>query len=256
MMTPRRAIPDRLRGAALRSALVLVLFAPTACSLVLDPDGLDVPDAQGVPVTHLDAAGADDASDAGDASADARGAMEAGPADGTAEATKDAEPDADAGARDGGGGQDSRADAPIDASDDHAGDAGDAAGPDAPATDGAPTDAPSVGPDANPDGCSVVTHTNGVGETWEDCNPLATRNRNEAQSACNALATGGGCVAQSACNFSYVGVSVSDGNGGMTTYLWIYSTQSGARPNPGDVLAYPSGTAQCNNLPRRTATWQ
>jgi len=258
MTKPRCALPGRLRRAGLRAALAVVPLALTGCSLLLDTDGLDVADAQGPPMTHPDDAGHDDAGNDDDAAvreaaADAPHAIEAGPSDARAETAADADTDGDGGAPDSSGTRDGAGDAAADAADDHA---TDDAAPDAPETDGATPDAPGGGTDAGSDGCVVTTHTNGVGQTWDDCSPLGTRTRAEAQSACSALATGGGCVAQNSCNLSYVGVSLADADGGMTTYLWIYMTQNGARANTGDVLVYPSGTAQCNNLPRRTATWR
>jgi hypothetical protein len=248
-MTKTRTADSRLRAALLRGALAAVFVAAGGCSLVLDTNGLDVPDAMGPSLVGPDASDSDDAGEDGGASVDAPAATDARPADGRA----DAAGDADAAISAESGSQDVGVDAAADAPDDRA---VDAAGSDASATDGAAPDANGGGPEAGSDGCALTTHTNGLGQTWEDCAALNTRNRTEAQSACNALATGGGCVAQSACNFSYVGVSLSDGDGGMTTYLWIYSTQNNnTRTSPGDVIAYPSGTAQCNNLPRRTATW-
>ena len=41
-------------------------------------------------------------------------------------------------------------------------------------------------PDAGGDACVLVTHSNGLGQTWQDCTPLGTYNEEEALKACKA----------------------------------------------------------------------
>lgn len=58
------------------------------------------------------------------------------------------------------------------------------------------TDGPATG-----DGCALTTHTNGLGDTWQDCAPLDTYDLPEAMAACVAhygtetIGTDGGLTA-------------------------------------------------------------
>jgi hypothetical protein len=48
------------------------------------------------------------------------------------------------------------------------------------------------------DACALVTHSNGLGQTWQDCVPLGTYNLNQAMKACSA-ANATDCYARAAC---------------------------------------------------------
>jgi hypothetical protein len=243
------------------SILTLGLLALCGCSLLLNVDGLDVPD----PAIAVEGGRLDGAGDARDGSTDidspdgsqgdSRGDGQSGwdadrPTDSQADSQGDGRtvgaPEAGDDAGDGG---DARV---VDGGASDAADGGPVDGAGADASDASDGGAVTVGPD----GCALVTHTNGVGQTWQDCAALGTHNRTEAQSACDALTTTANCTAGTGCNLSYTGVSVAGSGGAMTTYLWIYGTSNMSMYNPGDVLAYPSGGVQCNNLPRSTATWR
>jgi len=79
------------------------------------------------------------------------------------------------------------------ASADHVGahpgpDAGPEAAPDAPAPEAAP-DAPDAAPateGGEGDACAPVSHTDGLGQSWQDCVPLGTYSLSEAMAACVA----------------------------------------------------------------------
>jgi hypothetical protein len=234
---------SKARASALAGMSALVLLGLCRCSLVLDVDGLDVndPAADGGgtgDAAFADAAPARDAADgaADDAAGDTR-------ADGSFA-------DADAARGDGANGG--------------KGDAGagptDAGGSDAIARDASPTDAAkpqdaSGVADAS-DACALLTHSNGVGQTWQDCTALGTHNRTQAQSACDAVGAAANCVASTGCNLSFVGTSVAGPGSGMTTYLWVYTAPNISIYNPGDLITYPSGAIQCSKLPRSSATWR
>ena len=258
---------ERTKGNVVARISALGLLAMCQCSLLLNVDGLDVDDAAvDVEGGSRDAGGARDGSantDGSDGSAvDAQGdgrvvdAAEAGGDGGVS--------DARAGALDGGPDAMARDASPGDASDAaRAPDAPDGSGASDAATTPDASDAAAVldasdggGGTVTPDACALVTHSNGVGQTWQDCTALGTHNRTQAQSACDALSTAANCVATTGCNLSFVGASVSGPGNGMTTYLWVYQASNMSMYNPGDVLAYPSGAVQCNNLPRASATWR
>jgi hypothetical protein len=60
-------------------------------------------------------------------------------------------------------------------------------------------------------GCALVTHTNGLGQTWQDCVPLSTYDKAQATKACEAwCAVNGGCACQNGtlCNDSHERVFV------------------------------------------------
>jgi hypothetical protein len=237
------------------SALALLLCR---CSLLLDVDGLDVNDPAADGGATGDAAFAD-AAPAPDA---ADGAAVDAPADGS---FADADADADAARGDG-----SFADADAARGDGASGGKGDAeAGPtdaggsDAIAGDASPTDAAKPqdasgvadASDAS-DACALLTHSNGVGQTWQDCTAIGTHNRTQAQSACDAVGAAANCVASTGCNLGFVGTSVAGPGSGMTTYLWVFTAPNMSTYNPGDVITYPSGAIQCSKLPRSSATWR
>ncbi len=85
--------------------------------------------------------------------------------------------------------------------------------------------------------CTLVTHTNGVGQTWQDCVPLGTWNESQAMKACVASmgdvrkcsVVAGGCSAVQ---------GISTDVTGTRNYIWGYSgasagygTTSGSCPN-------------------------
>jgi hypothetical protein len=126
----------------------------------------------GVPFTELPAS----IDDAGYPSDDASAAIE----------TATPGPDAEATSRDryavapeaSDGAPDAPADAGVRLYDD--------AHPDARA-DGSPLDAADAQPPGTgPDGCTLVTHSDGLGQSWSDCAPLGTLDLAEATAACVA----------------------------------------------------------------------
>jgi hypothetical protein len=116
-------------------------------------------------------------------------------------------------------------------------DSGAASGPEA------STPEASVDEDAGhgEDGCVLVVHTNGEGQTWKDCNPLATYNDPQGTAACDAYAatinlsaSNWNCIAgggANACGTSAVCYAQLGGNG-CDSYCWSF-----AGANAGKVLA-------------------
>ncbi|MBV9947205.1 MAG: hypothetical protein JOZ69_10180, partial [Myxococcales bacterium] len=133
----------------------------------------------------------------------------------------------------------------------------DAAMPDAPAPDAAMFDGgipDAATDDGATEACSAVRHSNGVGQSWQDCAPLATYDQMEATSACNAFASG--CAVGTTCSVNEVSTAVPDGMGGTTVYLWVYGTGFGSSGlRAGDVAVAPRGTP-CAFLSPPTARWQ
>ena len=133
--------------------------------------------------------GIDDFVVEGDASAD-RTLGEEAAATGAADASPDGdsllEAGADAAIRDARTRDAKGAEAAADATPDAMGDATAGGTPDATA-DATPDAPPDATPDATgADGCTVVTHSNGLGQAFYDCTPLGTRSIEEATAACVA----------------------------------------------------------------------
>lgn len=53
--------------------------------------------------------------------------------------------------------------------------------------------------DAAADGCALVTHSDGFGGTWQDCNPLGTYTQAEATQACALYAGDAGSCHYGSC---------------------------------------------------------
>jgi hypothetical protein len=228
---------SKARASALAGISALALLGLCRCSLVLDVDGLDLN------APAADGGGTGDAAFADDAPA--RDAADSAAVDARADGSF-----ADAARGDGASG--GKGDAEAGSTD--------ASGSNATARDASPTDAAkpqdaSGVADAS-DACALLTHSNGVGQTWQDCTALGTHNRTQAQSACDAVGAAANCVASTGCNLSFVGTSVAGPGSGMTTYLWVYTAPNISIYNPGDLITYPSGAIQCSKLPRSSATWR
>jgi hypothetical protein len=98
-------------------------------------------------------------------------------------------------------------------------------------------------------GCTLVTHNNGLGQTWTDCAPLGTYNLEQAMKAC--AASFHGCYANGPdgqCQST--GSAVAEV--GSQTYLWVYVSQGAT---PGDVIEFTSGTFKCSSPPGAASTW-
>ena len=82
---------------------------------------------------------------------------------------------------------------------------------------GAPSGgAPAGGYGGSDGGCSLVTHETGLGQTWQDCAPLATYDLVEATQACEAWCNAVGCFScfqGSACDASNSAVIGQVGTG-------------------------------------------
>lgn len=76
-------------------------------------------------------------------------------------------------------------------------------------------------------GCELVTHENGLGQTWEDCVELGTYDTAQAFAACEAwwCAANGGCVSDPPANVCYTAsacgeIAVLGTNGAGTYAAW------------------------------------
>lgn len=209
------------------------------CSLLVDLDGLDVPGAGAVVAAVADAEpDADPFNILGGSDGGYSGLVGPGGGDGAPESGED---DAMTG---------TGADGAVVESD------GDSAAKSGANDDGGDAAASEEGgdaaaPDAS-DGCVVVTHSNGVGETWQDCVPLGTYTQAQAEKACAAHSSTG-CTNSSTCSLSYVTVIA-----GGTEYYWVYAAPGG-KITAGDVLEYTTAMVKagvtCQSL-SSSHTWQ
>jgi hypothetical protein len=234
---------DRIRKTRIFSGMfATIAMGLCQCSLFLDLSGIDVPsdsDGQAGDGGVAEAAPEGSARDSADGGDDRAPAVDASGDDGwegAAEASGDGGADAADGTSEGAtGAPDGGDDAAVDAAD--SGDGGDAGAAD------------SAG-DAASDACTLVTHSNGVGQAWQDCLPLGTYTRAEADSACAACSSTG-CARGTGCNLQYMSVTV-----GTNNYYWVYAVSGSTAIAAGDVLEYPTGTAvSCQNV-RASQTWQ
>ncbi len=101
-----------------------------------------------------------------------------------------------------------------------------------------------AGADAGTDaGCTLVTHSNGLAGTWQDCTPLGTYNATEAMAACNS--TGGGAC--HLCTESCLQISCVQGGNGY----WFYTGY------PGTVAtSLDSSLSQCGPQQPFAGNWQ
>lgn len=84
--------------------------------------------------------------------------------------------------------------------------------------------APSEDADA---GCALVTHDNGLGQTWQDCTPTGTHTQDQAMQACTAYCATNACTCgQSNLCGSDPGVTAQIGIGSPIVAI-IWSTQGG-----------------------------
>jgi hypothetical protein len=101
-------------------------------------------------------------------------------------------------------------------------------------------------------GQSCHGHSNGVGQTFYDCNPLGTYSQTQAMKACEALTgSASACTTMSAfrcqlAGFSTLTVVCSSGSAGC--YCWQWSV------SPGSVAAPPS-FGGCQTCPSSSPTW-
>lgn len=94
-------------------------------------------------------------------------------------------------------------------------------------------------------GCELVTHDNGVGQTWQDCVPLETYNAEQALKACEAWCaavgcSGVGCWTASACNQTLVVLGQVGSGDDVTTIAW--SRDSGSVWQSGTLGCISGGT--------------
>lgn len=99
-------------------------------------------------------------------------------------------------------------------------------------------------PDADDSGCPLVTHSDGLGQSWTDCTPLGTYSQDEALAACNAWAsslglTPSGCTAYSVCQGQLWVAHCSNGNAPPTPDpFWVFNGTTTSTVQPaGDVVS-------------------
>jgi len=83
--------------------------------------------------------------------------------------------------------------------------------------------APNTGGAPLVDACALVTHDNGIGQTWQDCVPLGTYNQEQAMKACEAF-TGDSkaCAVAIGCGASF-GDVIRSTLYPEVDYFWTYS---------------------------------
>lgn len=94
-------------------------------------------------------------------------------------------------------------------------------------------------------GCTLVTHSNGMGQTWQDCVALATYDSAQATKACNAWCAANGCVcanpgsATNPCCFSasFCGVQYMAGQVGTSGSSVVLMGWSWTAPNAGNATS-------------------
>lgn len=95
------------------------------------------------------------------------------------------------------------------------------------ATDGttsqpdAPADAPSM-----PDSCTLHTHSDGVGQTWQDCAPSGTYDQAEAAAACAAYTA---AIPNATCESPAGCAQVCAMVASSVEYCWIYQGTNAGR---------------------------
>ncbi len=105
------------------------------------------------------------------------------------------------------------------------------------ATRDASVDAASDGADT--DGCTVVTHSNGLGQAFHDCTSLGTRNVAEATAACIAYT---GTASQCVNNPPACATGSVCSSGATMCACWRYmGPTAGHVTNPAAACACPSG---------------
>jgi hypothetical protein len=100
--------------------------------------------------------------------------------------------------------------------------------------------------------CVPTTHTDGVGQTWQDCAPVGTYTQAEAEAAC--MANGGAlCVASDCGGSGSLAVCDVDPHGAGNCICWVYS---GALVGDVNVMGGCTNALQasCNSGP--PYTWQ
>lgn len=89
-----------------------------------------------------------------------------------------------------------------------------------------------------PDACRLITHTSGVGMTWQDCVPLGTHNEDQAMKACVAF-TGDSkkCNRGPGCGTAPWVIQGADA-AGTYDYIWGYE---------GNTAGYVGANGGCPN---------
>lgn len=89
--------------------------------------------------------------------------------------------------------------------------------------------------------CTLVTHSNGLGQTWQDCAPLGTYDNPQAFKACNAWCAVntciGGCFSSSLCGSNSIAIA--------QTATIMHSWGFGAS-DAGDVMSTTNQGATCS----------
>lgn len=101
--------------------------------------------------------------------------------------------------------------------------------------------------------CTLVTHDNGVGQTWQDCVPLGTYNQAQAMKAC--VASGAvQCFARAACGLQLDTVRGYGGGEGWPTGEWGYGYGAAGYVAPGNGDGNLRGST-CGGSTPGTETW-
>jgi len=121
-------------------------------------------------------------------------------------------------------------------------DAQDEGAPDAQAEGGDPAQDGGGGQDAAPEAeggqveaCAPVVHSNGIGQTWQDCTLLGTHDQGQAEAACRANG-GAQCVANDCAGSGSLAICDVDPHSPGYCSCWDYS---------GPLAGHVDNTAGC-----------
>ena len=130
-------------------------------------------------------------------------------------------------------------------------DAAESSAPDAPDPDGGLPEADGGGGgqdalaeagEAQVEACTLVTHTDGVGQTWQDCSLLGIHNMTEALAACRANG-GTQCVANNCGDSGSYAICDVDPHSPGYCSCWVYS---------GPLAGHVDNTAGCTTAVQAT----
>ncbi len=104
-------------------------------------------------------------------------------------------------------------------------------------------DGPSKTADAG-DACTLVTHSTGTGQKWQDCTPAGTYDMNQAMQACKASGAAWCLDYKTSCGAGNAVVIGYDETRTRCTGSWGYA---------GAVLGYTGSPTSCESCPNRAS---
>jgi hypothetical protein len=108
---------------------------------------------------------------------------------------------------------------------------------------GSPATGSVTGTGGAVDACTLVTHDNGVGQTWQDCVPLGTYNEGQAMKACKASGAAM-CLTSERCGVGVYEVQGFNADRSHLTGEWGYGNFTMGYVSPNYNLCNPSDPAR------------